>query len=64
MSNPSKEDDLAEECGEAGDQDEEESDGEETAEKSFVVGEDSARSRFQSFRHPQCGGEEGGDEGD
>ena len=44
MSNPSKEHGLAEECGEAGDEDEEESDGEETAEKSFVVGEDPAGS--------------------
>ena len=41
----------ANECGEAGEKDEEESDGEETAKKSFLW-ENPARSHLQRFGHP------------
>ena len=60
---PCKEEGLAEECAGAGEEDEDESDGEETAEKSFVW-ENATRSNLQRLGHSKAGREERGPEGD
>ena len=58
----SKEEGLAEECAGAGEEDEDESEGEETAEKSFVW-ENATWPHFQCLGHAQSSGEERGEVG-
>ena len=58
-----KEQGLAEECAGAGEEDEDESDGEETAEKSFVW-ENAAWPHFQCLGHAQSSGDERGEVGE